>query len=146
MRPQTTVEWLEEYTYYMNIYNPELENDMKTSELSESKYLKKEDVMPAISVTIAGINKENLARDGEIPEMKFILNFEGDIKPMVLNPTNGALIEHILGDDEMDNWTGKKITLYNDPSVSYGGKLTGGIRVQIPQERPEMRSENPADF
>ncbi len=52
---------------------------------------------------------------------------------MVLNITNGDLIAIVTGSTETDDWMGKKITLYNDPSISYAGKITGGIRVQIPQ-------------
>lgn len=120
---------------------------MKISQLSESKYLKKEDVMPAITVTISGLTQENLARDNEPPEYKYILNFTNNVKPMVLNSTNGQLIAHVLGSDETDDWKGKSITLYNDPTVSFAGKLTGGIRVQIPQQQPAtpfVQSENPA--
>lgn len=105
---------------------------MKISQLSDSKYLKKEDVQPPIQVTIAGITQDNLARDDEAPEFKYILNFVGDVKPLVLNMTNAQLIAHITGSEETDDWKGKTITLYNDPSVSFAGKLTGGIRVQIP--------------
>ena len=121
---------------------------MNISELSESKYLKKEDCMPPIIVTISGLTKENLARDNEQPEYKYVLHFAEAVKPMVLNATNGQLIAHVTGSHETDDWTGSKITLYNDPSISFGGKLTGGIRVQIPQEQAKapVESENQAPF
>lgn len=111
---------------------------MNINQLSESKYLKKEDVQPAITVTISGLENVNLARDNEPPEMKWIVRFSEAVKPMVLNSTNAQLIAHVTGSEETDDWTGKKITLYNDPSVSFGGKLTGGIRVntQVQQAQP----------
>ena len=115
---------------------------MKISQLSESKYLKKEDVQPPLTVTIYGIAKENLAREDEAPEYKYVLNFKEQCKPLVLNMTNAQLIAHVTGSEETDDWVGKQVTLYNDPSVSFAGKLTGGIRVQIPQ--PTMQTENPA--
>ena len=115
---------------------------MKISQLSESKYLKKEDVMPPLTVTIYGIAKENLAREDEAPEFKYVLNFKEQVKPLVLNMTNAQLIAHVTGSEETDDWVGKQVTLNNDPSVSFAGKLTGGIRVQIPQ--PTMQTENPA--
>ena len=102
---------------------------MKISELSESKYLKKDDVEPPIKVKITGISKENLARDNEPPEMKHVLSFM-DTKPLVLNMTNGQLIAMALGSEETDDWIGKEIVLYNDPSVSFAGKLTGGVRAR----------------
>ena len=120
---------------------------MNISELSESNYLKKDDVMPPISVTISGITKENMAKDGAPPEIKAVLHFSESVKPMVLNMTNAELIAHINGSRETNDWTGQKITLYNDPSISFAGQITGGIRVQIPVEQtPVEESENPADF
>jgi hypothetical protein len=107
---------------------------MNISELSESKYLKKED-MP-LEVQITGLSKENLAKEGEPAEHKYILHFNGNVKPLVLNVTNAQLIGHQYG-EETDNWIGHTISLYNDPSVSFAGKLTGGIRVKLP---------NPDDF
>ena len=102
---------------------------MKISELSESKYLKKDDVEPPIKVKITGISKENLARDNEPPEMKHVLQFEGS-KPLVLNMTNGQLIALALGSEETNDWIGKEIVLWNDATVSYAGKLTGGVRAR----------------
>lgn len=107
---------------------------MNINQLSESKYLKKDDVMTPIQVTISGLTHENLAREGEVPDMKYVLQFSEAIKPLVLNMTNAQLIAHITGQEDTDNWTGAKITLYNDPSVSFGGKLTGGVRVQVPTQ------------
>ncbi len=106
---------------------------MNINELTTSKYLKKEDVSPPLIVTISGITQENLAKDGEAPEMKYILQFSENLKPMVLNLTNGKLIAIVTKSEETDDWIGKKITLWNDPTVSFGDKMTGGIRVQLPQ-------------
>lgn len=120
---------------------------MNISDLTVSKYLKKEDVTPPLIVTISGLTHENLAKDGEAPEMKYILQFIENLKPMVLNLTNGKLIAIVTGSEETDEWVGKKITLWNDPTVSFGDKMTGGIRVQLPQEQAQAapQSENPAN-
>lgn len=119
---------------------------MNISELTVSKYLKKEDVSPPVIVTISGLTHENLAKDGEAPEMKYILQFSENLKPMVLNLTNGKLIAIVTGQEDTDNWVGKQITLWNDPTVSFGDKMTGGIRVQLPQAAAVAApmSENPA--
>lgn len=102
---------------------------MHINQLSESKYLKKEDCEPPIDVTITDITHENLAREGDPEELKYILNFK-ECKPMVLNPTNAQLIAMATGSEETDDWKGKKVTLWNDKSVSFGGKIVGGIRVK----------------
>ncbi len=105
---------------------------MNISELGESKYLKKEECEPPIRVTIKSISKENLAKDNEAPEYKFILNFN-ECKPLVLNKTNGGRIAHVLGSPESDDWVGKTIDLFNDATVEFGGQMTGGIRVLVQQ-------------
>jgi hypothetical protein len=106
---------------------------MNINELTVSKFLKKEDVSPPIIVTISGLTRENLAKENEAPEMKYVLQFSEALKPMVLNLTNGKLIAMVTGEEDTDNWVGKQITLWNDPTVSFGEKMTGGIRVQMPQ-------------
>ena len=105
---------------------------MNISELGESKYLVKEECDPPIRVTISGIKRENLAKENEPQKMKFVLSFL-ECKPLVLNKTNGGRIAHVLGSDESDDWMGKQIDLWNDPSVEFGGQLMGGVRVLVPQ-------------
>jgi hypothetical protein len=105
---------------------------MKTSELKQSKYMKKEDCGDdGILVTIAALKQENVAPDNKPEELKWILHFNGDHKPLVLNSTNLALMEKALGSDDSDDWVGKKVVLFNDENVSFGGKLTGGVRVDV---------------
>lgn len=36
-------------------------------------------------------------------------------------------------------WVGKRLTLFNDPSVVYGGKAVGGIRISHMQDLTEAR-------
>ncbi len=116
---------------------------MNINDLKDSKYLKKADVEPPILVTIARITQENLAQQGQEPEMKYVLHFAEDLKPMVLNSTNGQLIAMALGSEETDDWNGKQIVLYNDPNVSFAGKLTGGIRARA-KKTQTVETENPA--
>jgi len=99
------------------------------SDLSNSNYLQKNDVEPAILVTIDGYDRANLAQDGQPKEMRYVLKFK-ECKPLVLNKTNGNRIQVALGSDDFDDWIGKQIVLYNDENVEFGGKITGGIRVR----------------
>jgi hypothetical protein len=104
---------------------------MKTSELKQSKYLKKEDCGDdGILVTITGIKQENVAMEGKPDDLKWVMSFS-ECKPMVLNGTNSQLIEKALGSDETDDWHGKKIVLFHDENVSFGGELVGGIRCDV---------------
>jgi len=71
-------------------------------------------------------------------ELKGILYFKENIKPLILNVTNAKTIMTLYGKDA-DLWEGKKITLYYDPSVKVGREVTGGTRVRKPlQENPQQ--------
>jgi hypothetical protein len=61
-----------------------------------------------------------------------LLFSEDETKPMVCNNENWMTIEAMYGEDS-DDWHGKRIELYNDPSVMFGKKRTGGIRVREPR-------------
>ena len=129
----------------------------KISEMIESKFLKKEDVDPPVLVTIDRVAQNNVAMQGVDPEMKWCLYFLEMDKPMVMNSTNLHLAGDACGSDwdsgSTEEWIGKKIVLYNDPNVSFGGKLTGGIRIRsqkkvqepvVPQRKAVIsRTANP---
>ncbi len=108
---------------------------MNLSDLKSSKYLRKEDIGAGMLVTITGVGQENVAKEGAEPEMKAVLHFDELEKPMVLNSTNGQIIAKIAGTEENieTTWIGARIVIYNDPNVSFGGKLIGGIRVRAPK-------------
>ena len=107
----------------------------RVSDMIESKFLKKEDVggERGMLVTIAGVKQANVAMQGADPEMKWTLTFQELDKPMVLNSTNIHMCAKACGSEETDDWAGKKLVLYEDPNVSFGGKLVGGIRVRAPR-------------
>ena len=109
---------------------------MNVNLLKESSFLKKEDCgKNGIIVTIAGLEQKNVAMADKPEELKYCLNFEEDLKPMVLNAVNSQLIASITGEDDTDNWPGHKIILYHDPSIMYAGKLVGGIRVRAAKKQ-----------
>ena len=118
---------------------------MRIGEMKESKYLKKEEVGKGKLVTIRELQKENVAMENQAPEEKYVLYFEEAHKGIVLNWTNIQLISQAVGSEETNDWIGKKIVLFEDPNVSFGGKLTGGIRVRAPrnQEPVSAKVETP---
>jgi len=106
---------------------------MHISELKKSKFLTKGDVTPPILVTIRGVEPVNVAAEGAPEDLKYCVQFDEVEKPLVLNSTNGQIIAGITGSEDSDGWFGKQIVLYFDPNVSFGGKLTGGIRCRAPR-------------
>ena len=104
---------------------------MNISKLKNSRFLTKEDCDPPIVVTMKDVHQDNVAPSDAVAEFRYVLAFEeDDIKPMVLNPTNGELIAKHVGSQEMDDWPGKKVVLYHDDTVMFAGKCVGGIRAR----------------
>ena len=100
-------------------------------EMSESKFLKQSDVGEDGKIlTITGCTKVNVARQDDEPEYKWTLEFKELQKPMVLNKINRERIALYLGSRDTDLWVGKRILVWADPDVEFGGKITGGLRVK----------------
>lgn len=131
---------------------------MKITQMMSSKYFKKEDVEQGpILVTIKSFEEENVAPADKPQELKWVMYVEESDKGLVMNTTNLQLAAIAMGSQETDHWLGKKIVLFNDPTVSFGGKLTGGVRVRaakkpgqssakVPAMANDPRPEPPADF
>jgi len=117
---------------------------MNVNELKSSKFLKKEDVDPAVRVTIKSVEQQNVALESQAPDTKWVMYFEEFDKPLVLNSTNGQAISHICGSPESEDWIGKVIVLYNDPNVGFQGKITGGIRVRAMKQPKPVQAQTPA--
>lgn len=111
---------------------------MKTSDMIESKYLKKENFDDDQTCTIKGIKQENLGRE-DSPEMRWVIYFKEYPKGMVMNITTIRVLEASFG-DETNDWIGKKVTVYVDPSVSFQGRVVGGLRIRVP--KPSKTDQN----
>jgi hypothetical protein len=101
--------------------------------LRESKFLTRADAGKGILVTITNVSQANVAMDGQPVEMQWILHFKETAKPFILKSVNGQNVARILGSEEMNDWAGKQIVLYDDPTVIFAGKQIGGIRIRAPK-------------
>ena len=117
---------------------------MLISTMKPSKYVKKEDVGDGMVVTIGNMTNDNVAMDNQPAEMKWVMHFKEDINPLVMNWTNLQLTAKACGSEDTDNWIGKQVVLYNDANVSFGGKLTGGVRVRPAQQQTGAAPTGPA--
>lgn len=114
---------------------------------SDSKYLKKEDFDEDGSiVTIKGFKYESIKTDdGE--EDKVICYFEEFEKGLVLNRTNASLIPICTGAKTAGDAKGRQLVVYVDPTVSFGGKIVGGLRLKkvpgAPKAAPRMAKPAP---
>jgi hypothetical protein len=102
-------------------------------------YLKSSDAKDApIVATISHVAVESVGQ-GADQEMKPVLHFEGQVKPMVLNKTNAVKLEQALG-DESDGWSGHKVKI-RVVETSYGGKPVDGLRVEPIAVKPAAKAE-----
>lgn len=113
------------------------------SQMAESRFLKRADVGAGKLLTIESCDQQNVAKKDEAPEMKWCLHFSEIEKPVVLNRTNSELVAQITGERNSDNWGGHKVVLYDDPTISFGGKLVGGIRVRAPRNKTAPAPSKP---
>ena len=113
-------------------------NDMRNS-----KYLKKEDAGDGKAATIKDIRQINVAMENQPPEYKWVLFFEEHPKGLVMNQGNITKCSRLCESEDTDDWTGKKVTLYNDPDVTYGGRAVGGVRIREWREGDEVLSPPP---
>lgn len=105
----------------------------RISEMTPSNFLRKEDCEPPILVKINNVAQHNVAMDNQPQDMKWCLEFQENICPLVLNKTNMLMLEAITGSDNSDDWIGRMVVLFNDKTIQFQGKLTGGIRIRAPK-------------
>ena len=78
---------------------------------------------------------------------RYLFRFVGKRKAWISGPATQGVIVGMYG-PYLENWVGKKITLYVDPAVTFGRKTVGGIRVRpmIPRgPATEDALDNPID-
>lgn len=97
-----------------------------------SPYVKKEQLKEGeeLHLTIQSYAKEEVGNEEDGKESKWVLSFEEIEEKLILNKSRGEAIAAATGSFEMDDWIGKKIALYNDPTVKFGGKKVGGLAVR----------------
>ena len=110
---------------------------MKRSEAFPGRYMTKDMVTTPMVLHIAKVETENVGMEDD-PENKPVISFQEqgpNIKPLACNGTNWDVIEAAYGLDS-DDWIGKAVELYHDPTVKFGKQRVGGIRVRIPESLP----------
>lgn len=75
-----------------------------------------------------------------------IAYFNENIKPLVLNATNSKTVKKLAGGSSfIEDWKGLTVQLYIDPKASFGGEVTGGVRINPnpPKARTVITQDNP---
>lgn len=115
---------------------------MKLTEMYPSNWLGQADVPSPIVVTIKEIKREAV-KGQRGTEVKTIATFTSNVKPWIVNKGNAKRLVALFGDDS-DGWIGKSIEIYTDPTVEFGGEITGGLRLRAPTVNPFAGSPAPA--
>ncbi len=99
------------------------------------KYLRSDDINGVgkgfgLVQEIAKFSEADVSRsDDPESEIKPILHFQSDLKPMVLNATNLNMILALFHTDDEDKIEGQKIGVWVDDRVAYAGKMVKGLRL-----------------
>jgi hypothetical protein len=99
---------------------------------TKSRFLTKEEVgEQGKNLTIRAFSQAELDKDGQ-KESRYVIEWIEDFKPMVLNKENASRLKMIFKTSDSDALIGKMVNVYNDPFVSFGGEIKGGIRLRPP--------------
>lgn len=102
---------------------------MKVSDAYPSEYLKAADLQGRnVPAVISHVEMRDLGDD-----TKPVLFFQNKKKGVALNKTNANNIAMAYG-DEMDDWVGKEVILY-EAYVDFQGKSVAAIRIRAPQPK-----------
>lgn len=107
-----------------------------------SQYLGKQHFGPdeKKDVTIESVEEQTVENHAKrTKDVKAIMHFaEPDVRPWIVNKTNRGKIAELLDSPYIEDWTGKKITLWVDPKVpnNFDPSNPGAVRVwpTLPKE------------
>ena len=109
-------------------------------DLGTSNYIAKSDVGSGLLLTFKSYEKKNVGIGKQ--DMQYVFYFDEHVKGFIMKPTNGNLVAAVVGSANFDDWIGKKIVLYIDPTVEFPkGKVIGGIRCRAPKNQPQVEQE-----
>ncbi len=106
---------------------------MKMNDAYPGQYLRTEDFQSPRTLTITGVEMEDVGGAQTPGEVKPVLQFEEENRGFVLNKTNFAWLADNLGEDS-ESWIGKQVELYQT-ETNYGGKLVPCTRIRAAEQQ-----------
>lgn len=87
--------------------------------------------------TIKYVAQEKVVGVGGKSEMEVVAHFSDGNKPLILNKTNMKTITKIYKTPYIEDWAGRMIQIYYDPTVKFGRETVGGLRIRpyIPEQK-----------
>lgn len=87
-----------------------------------------------VTLTIEKINLEMVQSPNGGKDECTVVHFKEDVngerKPMILNKTNCKIIEDLYNTPYIEEWKGKKITLFVDPNIKAFGETVEALRIK----------------
>lgn len=82
------------------------------------------------------IAREKVTGAGGKKEDEVVAHLKNE-KPFILNKTNLKTIEKIYKTPLVEDWKGRAIQIYYDPSVKFGRETVGGLRIRpfVPEQQ-----------
>lgn len=97
-----------------------------------------------LTLTIRTVRREIVTgANGKKEECMVMYWAENGYKPMILNRTNAKAISKLLGSSYVQDWFGKRVTLY-PTTTKFGGEVVECLRVRptAPAEAAVVKCEN----
>jgi len=110
---------------------------MKRKDAFPSVFMSKEDLgwpdhPKKVRAIIEDVVVEKIQGDNGTEEKAVMLFTDPDLKKLILNMINWTTLEVDYGEDSED-WAGKPVEIVVDPTVMFGKKRVGGVRVHVPE-------------
>lgn len=95
-----------------------------------------------LTVKILSVKKELVTGSGGEKEECIVATLENQ-KPLILNKTNCKTIEKLVGSPYIEDWAGKKITLYAEKVKAFGDVVEAlRIRKQTVDQREQLSPDS----
>lgn len=116
-------------------------SNINVNDILASKWLAITDLpTEGIDLQILNVTREQV---GEELEDKLAIHLNAGYKPMLCNRTNMRILASLYG-PQTAGWISKTVNVYNDPTVSYAGRMTGGVRIRpTAQRQPTSQPQAP---
>ena len=100
--------------------------------LTNTEYLGSYALQPGeeLIVTIKDFKQDNVVGMNGSKELKTVVTFVENVKPMVLNRTNAKTITKLFGTHYMEQWKGRQIQIFVENGIKAFGEIVDGIRVR----------------
>lgn len=107
-------------------------------EMTNPNYLGDYSLPPGgdLIAVIEYVAQEEVTGTGGKKEVEVVAHLRGQ-KPFILNKTNMKTIQKLYRTPYIEEWSGRAIQIYYDPTIKFGRDTVGGLRIRpfIPEQQ-----------